>query len=85
LILKDERGLLVTSEVAAAEADYLILNRLGVELSFLDDLAEGTFLVECLTREEFHRPPCRRRVGRARVNLRARAPSRSGSRKEHVV
>ena len=53
-ILKRERGLLVTSEVAVAEADYLILNRLGVEveLSFLDDLAEGTFLVECLTREE---------------------------------
>lgn len=53
-ILKNERGMLVTSEVAVAEADYLILNRLGVEveLSFLDDLAEGTFLVECLTREE---------------------------------
>lgn len=53
-ILKNERGMLVTSEVAVAEADYLILNRLGVEveLSFLDDLAESTFLVECLTREE---------------------------------
>jgi len=53
-ILKDERGLLVTSEIAVAEADYLILSRLGVEveLYFLDDLAEGTFLVECLTREE---------------------------------
>jgi uncharacterized protein len=53
-LLKAEPGALVTSEVAAAEADYLILNRLGidVELAFLDDLAEGTFLVECLTREE---------------------------------
>ncbi len=53
-ILKGERGPLVTSEVAVAEADYLILNRLGidVELAFLDDLAEGTFLVECLTRDE---------------------------------
>ena len=53
-ILKEERGPLLTSEVAVAEADYLILNRLGidVELAFLDDLAEGTFLVECLTREE---------------------------------
>jgi predicted nucleic acid-binding protein len=52
--LRRERGLLVTSEVAVAEADYLILTRLGidVELAFLDDLAEGTFLVECLTREE---------------------------------
>lgn len=53
-VLKEERGPLVTSEVAAAEADYLILARLGieVELAFLDDLAEGTFLVECLTRQE---------------------------------
>ena len=53
-ILKEERGPLVTSEVAVAEADYLILTRLGVdvELAFLDDLAEGTFLVDCLTREE---------------------------------
>jgi predicted nucleic acid-binding protein len=53
-ILKEERGPLLTSEVAVAEADYLILNRLGidVELAFLDDLAEGTFLVVCLTREE---------------------------------
>jgi predicted nucleic acid-binding protein len=53
-ILKSERGPLVTSEIAVAEADYLILNRLGieVELAFLDDLAGGTFLVECLSREE---------------------------------
>jgi len=53
-ILKEERGPLVTSEAAVAEADYLILTRLGVdvELAFLDDLAEGTFLVDCLTREE---------------------------------
>ena len=52
--MKDEGGPLVTSEVAVAEADYLILTRLGieVELAFLEDLAEGTFLVECLTREE---------------------------------
>jgi predicted nucleic acid-binding protein len=52
--LKNERGPLVTSEVAVAEADYLILTRLGieVELAFLDDLAEGTFLVACLTSEE---------------------------------
>jgi uncharacterized protein len=52
--LRRERGSLVTSEVAVAEADYLILTRLGidVEIAFLDDLAEGTFLVECLTREE---------------------------------
>lgn len=37
-----------------AEADYLILNRLGidVELAFLDDLAGGTFVVENLMRKE---------------------------------
>ena len=52
--LRRERGPLVTSEVALAEADYLILARLGtdVEIAFLDDLAEGTFQVACLTREE---------------------------------
>jgi predicted nucleic acid-binding protein len=53
-ILHDEREALVTTELAVAEADYLILERLGVdvELAFIDDLAEGTFVVECLTREE---------------------------------
>ncbi|MDQ3361616.1 MAG: VapC toxin family PIN domain ribonuclease, partial [Actinomycetota bacterium] len=42
-VLKEERGPLVTSGIAAAEADYLILSRLGIdtELAFLDDLAEG--------------------------------------------
>jgi predicted nucleic acid-binding protein len=52
--LVDEREALVTSELAVAEADYLILERLGVdvELAFLDDLATGTFQVECLTRDE---------------------------------
>jgi predicted nucleic acid-binding protein len=49
--------LLVTTELAVAEADYLILDRLGpdVELAFLDDLIDGTFVVECLTRDEFER------------------------------
>lgn len=53
-VLEKERGTLITSAVAVAEADYLILTRLGVdvELAFLDDLAEGTFIVECLTRRE---------------------------------
>jgi hypothetical protein len=53
-ILRAEREPLVTSAVAVAEADYLILTRLGidVELAFLEDLAEGTFLVECLSRPE---------------------------------
>lgn len=53
-LLRDERELLVTTELAVAEADYLILARLGldVELTFLDDLAAGTFAVACLTRDE---------------------------------
>ncbi|MBJ7604468.1 MAG: PIN domain-containing protein [Candidatus Dormibacteraeota bacterium] len=52
--LKAETGPLVTSELAAAEADYLILDRLGVdvELQFLTDLAEGTFTLECLTQTD---------------------------------
>lgn len=53
-VLTHETGPLVTSELAVAEADYLILDRLGVavELQFLTDLAEETFTVECLTRAD---------------------------------
>ena len=53
-ILRSEREPLVTTELAVAEADYLILDRLGVdvELAFIDDLAAGTFIVECLTADE---------------------------------
>ena len=53
-LLTEEHEALVTSELAVAEADYLILERLGVdvELAFMDDLAAGTFEVECLTRDE---------------------------------
>lgn len=53
-ILRAESDTLVTSPFAVAEADYLILTRLGigVELAFLDDLAEGTFLVEGLSRPD---------------------------------
>jgi predicted nucleic acid-binding protein len=53
-LLEHERGPLITSQVAVAEADYLILDRLGVdvELAFLDDLAAGTFVVDCLGRQE---------------------------------
>ena len=52
--LAAEPGALVTTELIAAEADYLILRRLGqgVELDFLQDLAEGTFVVDCLSRDE---------------------------------
>jgi uncharacterized protein len=50
--LLDEREELVTSELALAEADYLILDRLGpdAEAAFLEDLVEGTYVVECLDR-----------------------------------
>ncbi len=53
-ILRSERGELVTSELAVAEADYLILDRLGVdvELAFLGDLASGAVQVECLSRAD---------------------------------
>jgi predicted nucleic acid-binding protein len=53
-VLRGDREALVTSQLAAAEADYLILTRLGVEveLGFLADLAESTFSAECLTRSE---------------------------------
>jgi predicted nucleic acid-binding protein len=53
-VLRSAPEALVTTELAVAEADYLILERLGVdaELAFLADLAEGTFQVECLSRDE---------------------------------
>ena len=53
-VLRAERGPLVTSQVVAAEADYLILRRLGVdtELAFLDDLAAGTYVVDSLARAD---------------------------------
>jgi predicted nucleic acid-binding protein len=53
-ILGDEKGTLVTSQLVVAEADYLILRRLGidVELAFLEDLACGTYVVDALTPSE---------------------------------
>jgi predicted nucleic acid-binding protein len=52
-VLLAERDELVTTELAIAEADYLILDRLGpeAEAAFLEDLAEGTYVVECLDRD----------------------------------
>lgn len=52
--LREERDSLVTSQIVVAEADYLILRRLGieVELKFLDDLAGGTYVVDALTPPE---------------------------------
>ncbi|HXT35559.1 MAG TPA: PIN domain-containing protein [Chloroflexota bacterium] len=53
-VLLAEQELLVTSELAVAEADYLILTRLGVgvELAFIEDLAQATFSVACLSQTE---------------------------------
>lgn len=61
-VLREEREVLVTTQLAVAEADYLILERLGidVELAFIDDLVAGTFVAECLTMQEL-------RVARALV------------------
>jgi uncharacterized protein len=49
-----ERGELVTSQLVVAEADYLILRRLGVdaELAFLEDLAQGTYVADALVPTE---------------------------------
>ena len=56
-VLLAERELLVTTELAIAEADYLILDRLGTEAEarFIDDLIEGTYIVECLDRVRLER------------------------------
>lgn len=53
-VLRAERSPLVTSQIAVAEADYLTMTRLGVDVEarLLDDLAEGTFSAECLTLPE---------------------------------
>jgi uncharacterized protein len=53
-VLRVERDTLVTSQVVVAEADYLILHRLGVdvELKFIDDLAAGTYIVDALAPSE---------------------------------
>jgi predicted nucleic acid-binding protein len=53
-VLSSERGPLITSQLVAAEADYMVLRRLGIdsELAFIADLASDTYSAECLTLEE---------------------------------
>jgi hypothetical protein len=53
-VLLAERGELVTSQLVVAEADYLILSRLGVdaELAFLEDLGGGTYIADALVPAE---------------------------------
>jgi predicted nucleic acid-binding protein len=54
-LLRDERGALVIPAPVSAEVDYLIANRFGehARQSYLDDLAAGRFLVECLDPDEY--------------------------------
>jgi uncharacterized protein len=53
-VLEAEREALITSQFVVAEADYLILKRLGlgVELEFLQDLDSMTYIAEGLTQSE---------------------------------
>lgn len=54
LTVRAARETIVTTELVAAEADYMILSRIGVdaELAYLQDLAAGTYAVECLSRDD---------------------------------
>ncbi|MBI4214018.1 MAG: PIN domain-containing protein [Chloroflexi bacterium] len=54
-LIQHEPGPLLTSQIVLAEADYLVMSRLGieVELSFLEDLSAGTFIADCMSRDEF--------------------------------
>jgi predicted nucleic acid-binding protein len=53
-VLRAEHDSLVTSQFVVAEADYLILRRLGVgaELRFLEDLACGTYIADTLAQPD---------------------------------
>ena len=52
--LRSTADTLVTTELVLAEADYLILDRLGsdAEALFVRDLAEGTYLSTCLSQSD---------------------------------
>lgn len=54
-LLRDDRGPLVVPAPVSAEVDYLLARRLGedVRLAFLDDVAAGRFVVECLRDEDY--------------------------------
>ncbi len=53
--LQAEPGSLVIPAPVTAEVDYLLGRRIGraARLAFLDDLAGGRFVVECLTPQEY--------------------------------
>jgi predicted nucleic acid-binding protein len=54
-VLRDEPGGLVMPAQVTAEADYLLWSRGGAPArrSFLEDLARGRYLVECLGPEDY--------------------------------
>jgi predicted nucleic acid-binding protein len=54
-LLESEPGPLVIPAPVSAEVDYLLATRLGehARQAFLDDLAQGRFMVECLRQEEY--------------------------------
>lgn len=53
--LLSEPGALVIAAQVTAEVDYLLGRRIGrpARMAFLDDLAAGRFVVECLTPQEY--------------------------------
>jgi uncharacterized protein len=54
-LLREEPGPLVIPGPVSAEVDCLLAHRLGEDArrAFLDDLAAGRFLVECLREDEY--------------------------------
>ena len=54
-MLEAERGALVIAAPVTAEVDYLLGQRIGqaARLAFLEDLAAGRFVVECLEPDEY--------------------------------
>lgn len=54
-LLRDEPGVLVLPAPVSAEVDYLLGRRLGAiaRRGFLEDLAAGRYLVECLEPDDY--------------------------------
>jgi uncharacterized protein len=54
-VLMAEQGALVIAAPVTAEVDYLLGQRIGraARLAFLEDLAAGRFIVECLEPDEY--------------------------------
>jgi uncharacterized protein len=54
-VLEAERGALVLAAPVTVEVDYLLGQRIGrtARLAFLEDLAAGRFIIECLEPDEY--------------------------------